>query len=139
MKLLVIFSILTFSASPRTVSVTITTSVEREGELHLAVYDSDRGFQSREEVLSVVRPTTGSPLSVELELPAEGAYALAAFHDLNGNGKLDTNVFGVPTEPYGFSKVPPSKWREPAFAEIATPFKGDGLEATISLRKWKEY
>ena len=32
-----------------------------------------------------------------------GAYAVAAFHDENGNGKLDRNLLGLPTEPYAFS------------------------------------
>ena len=32
-----------------------------------------------------------------------GPYAIAVFHDLNGNGKLDRNFIGLPSEPYGFS------------------------------------
>jgi uncharacterized protein (DUF2141 family) len=32
-----------------------------------------------------------------------GRYAIAVFHDTNGNGKLDRNVIGLPQEPYGFS------------------------------------
>jgi uncharacterized protein (DUF2141 family) len=32
-----------------------------------------------------------------------GPYAIILFHDENGNGKLDKNALGVPTEPYGFS------------------------------------
>ena len=32
-----------------------------------------------------------------------GRYAIILFHDENGNGKLDKNALGVPTEPYGFS------------------------------------
>lgn len=32
-----------------------------------------------------------------------GAYAIAVFHDTNGNGKLDRNFIGLPSEPYGFS------------------------------------
>ncbi len=31
------------------------------------------------------------------------SYAIDAFHDLNKNGKLDTNWPGIPKEPYGFS------------------------------------
>lgn len=31
------------------------------------------------------------------------AYAIDAFHDLNGNGELDKRWPGIPTEPYGFS------------------------------------
>jgi uncharacterized protein (DUF2141 family) len=29
--------------------------------------------------------------------------ALTLFQDLNGNGKLDTNAFGIPSEPWGSS------------------------------------
>jgi uncharacterized protein (DUF2141 family) len=32
-----------------------------------------------------------------------GRYAIIVFHDENGNGELDKNVLGIPTEPYGFS------------------------------------
>lgn len=32
-----------------------------------------------------------------------GSYAIAVFHDLNGNGRLDRNFIGLPSEPYGFS------------------------------------
>ncbi|MCX6301035.1 MAG: DUF2141 domain-containing protein [Bacteroidia bacterium] len=32
-----------------------------------------------------------------------GKYAVRYFHDENGNGALDTNNLGIPTEGYGFS------------------------------------
>jgi uncharacterized protein (DUF2141 family) len=32
-----------------------------------------------------------------------GKYAVRYFHDENGNGTLDTNNLGIPTEGYGFS------------------------------------
>ena len=37
-----------------------------------------------------------------LDLPP-GRYALAVYVDRNGNGKLDRGMFGIPSEPYGFS------------------------------------
>jgi uncharacterized protein (DUF2141 family) len=39
-------------------------------------------------------------LNIKLEA---GIYAVSAFIDLNGNGKLDKNFFGIPKEPYCFS------------------------------------
>ena len=33
----------------------------------------------------------------------DGEYAIAAFHDQNENGRLDSNRIGAPTEMYGFS------------------------------------
>ena len=32
-----------------------------------------------------------------------GEYSIRLFHDVNGNKVLDTNIFGVPKEPYGYS------------------------------------
>ncbi len=33
----------------------------------------------------------------------QGKYAIRFFHDENANGKMDTNMMGVPIESYGFS------------------------------------
>lgn len=32
-----------------------------------------------------------------------GRYAIAVMHDINGNGAMDTNLLGIPTEPRGNS------------------------------------
>lgn len=138
-SLLAFCLLLAFPVASQSITVTFTSSVAKGGNLHLAVYDSDRGFVSREEVLSLVEPTNGEPVSLEVSLPEAGEYVLAAFHDLNGNGELDTNLFGAPTEPYGFGRRAPSKWREPLFAEIATPITGPASGVHIELKKWKEY
>src|SRR5512132_2270291 len=44
-----------------------------------------------------------------------GQYAIILFHDVNGNGKLDKNALGVPTEPYGFSNNVQGFLGPPAF------------------------
>ena len=48
------------------------------------------------------------------DLPA-GTYGMKAVHDVNGNGKMDVNPFGMPTEPYAFSNnavgnMGPAQW-----------------------------
>ncbi|MNR30585.1 hypothetical protein D3C85_1480510 [compost metagenome] len=53
------------------------------------------------------------------DLPA-GAYGMKAFHDVNGNGKMDTNPFGMPSEPFAFSNnavgnMGPAKWDRARF------------------------
>jgi uncharacterized protein (DUF2141 family) len=118
--------------------VTSSSGLE-EGDLHLAVYDSENGFATQQTLFSLIQPCSGEPIGIEITLPAPGAYVLAAFHDRNNNGRLDTNLFGVPTEPYGFAETPPSKYRSPVFSEIATPFAGGKISARIDLKTWKEY
>lgn len=139
MSLFTWFFLWLLPATPQTLNLTLSTSVEKEGNLHIAVYDSDQGFLDDQKIFSIVRPTNGQPVSLEVKLPASGTYVLAAFHDLNGNGELDTNLFGAPSEPYGFSKEPPSKWRKPRFGEVATNVTPSSESIKIELKKWKEY
>ncbi len=44
----------------------------------------------------------GQHVAVLHDLP-DGDYGLKVFHDVNGNGKMDVNPFGLPIEPYAFS------------------------------------
>ena len=53
-------------------------------------------------VKNIKHPISVLPPQIEINLPA-GRYAVAAFHDENGNEKLDRAWSGMPQEPYGFS------------------------------------
>ena len=49
-----------------------------------------------------------------------GTYAIKAYHDKNGNSKLDMNFMGIPNESYGFSNnargnFGPAKWEDAKF------------------------
>ena len=46
-----------------------------------------------------------------------GRYGIAVFHDENRNGRVDTNLVGMPAEGFGFSLKTPM--RKPSFGEIA--------------------
>ena len=61
-----------------------------------------------------------------------GRYAAQAFHDENGNGKVDRALFGIPKEGVGFSNDAPIRMAPPKFAEAA--FDLDGRPRTIGLR-----
>jgi uncharacterized protein (DUF2141 family) len=43
----------------------------------------------------------------------KGDYSVSLFHDENLNGKLDSNLFGMPVEGYGFSNNPPKGFGPP--------------------------
>ena len=49
---------------------------------------------------------------------APGTYAIAAFHDANGNNKLDTSL-GIPREGFAFSRNPAMRPRAPRFNETS--------------------
>lgn len=62
-------------------------------------------------------------------LPA-GTYAVAAFHDANGDGELNANFVGMPTEGYGFSNDARGFMGPPAFDDAAF-----SLDASAGTRR----
>lgn len=62
-----------------------------------------------------------------------GTYALSLFHDENRNGRLDSNVAGVPTERYGFSRDARGRMGAPGFADAAIDLRAD-TTITVHLR-----
>lgn len=62
-----------------------------------------------------------------------GNYAVLLTHDENDNGKLDTNVVGMPLEGYGFSNNP-QVMRKPTFDEARFSLPAAGSTIDISLR-----
>lgn len=130
-----------FTTAKASVELSLSSSAAAEGSIRLAVFDCPRAFARDEsrfgEVLSL---SEGSSPSIRLRLPplAAGTYAIAVYHDLNNNGRLDRNMFGIPTEPYGFSKEPANKWQKPTWEDIATPITPSTKQLSIALKTWKE-
>jgi uncharacterized protein (DUF2141 family) len=63
---------------------------------------------------------TGDTVIATFDGLAPGPYAIKAFHDVDGDGKMGANPFGMPTEPYAFSNnaagaMGPPKWSAAAF------------------------
>lgn len=79
----------------------------------------------------VVPAATAMPLRFD-GLPA-GRYAIALFHDENGNGRLDTR-FGMPTEGFGFSNNPRISFGPPRFAAARFTIGGASVAETVRVR-----
>lgn len=123
---------------PREITVSITSSYPG-GQVRLAIFADATAFAADRVLAGYVAPLTGRRAELRVALPGPGEYVFATFQDLNQNERLDRNLFGVPTEPYGFSQVPGTKWRAPTFAEVATAVTEGDERVTVGLRRWSEY
>ncbi|KMO12483.1 DUF2141 domain-containing protein [Methylobacterium indicum] len=63
-----------------------------------------------------------------------GSYAVAAFQDLDGDGRLGRTQLGLPTEPYGFSNGAGRRGR-PDFAAAAFRLAGPGASLRVRLAR----
>ena len=65
---------------------------------------------------------------------APGTYALACFHDENGNRKLDTNWLGIPNEGMVASNHAKGRMGPPKFDDAKFAFAESPLELVLKIR-----
>lgn len=107
----------------------------QDGSVRIAVVDGAAGWDGKAEPVAAqqLSPVDGEILPVRFPDLAAGAYAVMVFHDENDNGRLDTNLVGMPVEGYGFSNNP-RVMRKPTFDEARFDFGEDGLVLDIAIR-----
>jgi uncharacterized protein (DUF2141 family) len=119
-------------------NITFTGIYEPKGSIYVAVFDRKDSFLDTEKVCAkrIVPLSAGGALALSLADLPPGTYAISCFHDLNGNGRLDKNWAGIPTEPYGFSNNARPKFRAPTWDESKITLPATGSSISIRLAKW---
>lgn len=120
----------TAGAADLTIRVDAVKSAD--GKLMVAIYDKAADFLSKPLKDLVVAPVAGSNTVLVKDLPP-GDYAVAVFHDENGNGKMDANAFGIPTESVGFSNDAHGDMGPPSFAGARVSLPAGGAAIQFSL------
>jgi uncharacterized protein (DUF2141 family) len=126
----------TAAAPAATTEITLTvTGISGPGKIMGRVFGDAGSFkkQTRWVTQFAVDPAGGSSVTTTLSLPP-GRYAIALFQDVNGTGQLQTNLFGVPTVPYGFSKDAKGKIGRPGFDAAAFAVRTTPAALKITLR-----
>ena len=90
-----------------------------EGDLMIALYDSSANWLSK-SIMGKISDIVDGKATVVFEEVPYGIYAISSFHDEDSNGKLNSGVFGIPTEPYASSRgakgrFGPPKWEDAKF------------------------
>lgn len=106
------------------------------GNVIVAVYEgADRFPKSKRESYLGKAVAAGDPTLVEIEDVAAGVYACAVFHDVDGDGSLDTNFVGYPSEPFGFSNnAHVALFGPPSFQDAAFDVRGPETTIEITLQ-----
>jgi uncharacterized protein (DUF2141 family) len=106
------------------------------GEVVAVLYGNnpDDFLRAGKRVARVRTPAAMGVLVLELSAPRSGRYAIAVYHDENGNRKLDTGLTGVPTEGFGFSNNPRIWLRPPRLEDVAFTVDSRPIAVDIDLR-----
>lgn len=112
--------LLTSAASGAELTVTVERLKVSGGALKVSLFDTEASWKSNGEMVASESVQVDEDTEVVVfDKLASGTYAIRLMHDENSNGKLDTNLFGIPKEGWGFSNNPrtmgPAKWDQASF------------------------
>jgi uncharacterized protein (DUF2141 family) len=109
-------------------NVTIDNCKHSKGKIYIALYDSESTFMKEAKAVSKkIIPIEQGMAKISFDGLLAIEYAFVFFHDENGNGKLDTNLLGIPTEGYGFSNNAKGTFGPPSYQKSKIMLKaGEG-------------
>lgn len=131
-----IASLLVLSAnlSAATLSIELVDISVSTGTIGIQLVDSKAIFDGGGTPVAAkqIKVTGGETLSLKFEDLKPGKYAVMVMHDENDNGKLDSNILGIPKEGYGFSNNP-NVMRRPTFEEAMVEVEAADKAITINI------
>ena len=114
----------------------LTVNVEgieqAQGSIMLGLFD-EATYNGDGAVNGANLKVDGDSVSVTFEGLEPGEYAVRLYHDLNDDGEMNTNPFGMPTEPFAFSNDAKVRFG-PAKCDAAKfSLSADGTTHTIKM------
>lgn len=123
------------TAAPAADLTVIVSGVrDASGSVSAGIFNSESSFAKASEAYASfrIKATPGSVGFTVHGLPP-GRYAVTAYHDENGNGTLDFDPTGVPTEGYGVSNDARNPLAPPEFAKAAFELRDQNKSVTIKI------
>jgi uncharacterized protein (DUF2141 family) len=145
-QLLIIFSLgyIILLTNGQTALADQTKTLTTNLEIHITGFENSDGLakvainNSKENYESDGKPFKGFEYKisnnevVQTVILPYGRYAVKVFHDENNNDQLDTRIFGIPKERYGFSNNARGSFGPPDYEK--TEFILTNAEQTITIQ-----
>lgn len=125
--------IVTLPAHAADLTVEVSGVESAQGHVMVALFADADGFPERSAQGARIEAGSGTVVAVFKSL-APGRYAVSAYHDRNDNAKLDRGMFGIPKEPYGFSRDARGAAGPPEFRDAAFTLPESGARITVNLK-----
>ncbi|MCF6246530.1 MAG: DUF2141 domain-containing protein [Desulfobacula sp.] len=114
-----------------TVEIHITGFENTDGQAKVAIVNSQESYESDGKPFKGINCKIINNEVVRTIILPYGEYAIKVYHDENYNNELDTRMFGIPKERYGFSNDARSSFGPPDYKD--TRFVLDSPEQKISI------
>lgn len=121
-------------AQNQTLNVHFTNLKSNEGKIRVALFEGKENYAKKKAVQTTILTIENNEAVWKVDsVYEEKKYILAAFHDENDNGKLDTGMMQIPIEGYVFSNHTVAEMRPPNPDKMLFEIKKDEI-TTQNLR-----
>lgn len=107
---------------------------QAQGRLMIAVFSDSESWSGGEPAFTASAAVESAEVELELGAVPAGDYAIKLYHDVDGDGELDTNLVGIPTEPFAFSNSAMGSFGPPAWEAAVFGVGEENTVHTISFR-----
>jgi uncharacterized protein (DUF2141 family) len=111
-----------------TLEVEVSGLASSEGQVMVALFSQAEGWLKKPLKAAAAKPLSDGRAQLRFDDLPDGDYAISLFHDVNGNGRLDMNVMGMPTESFAFSNKAMGSFGPPTFEAARFSVKGSALQ-----------
>jgi uncharacterized protein (DUF2141 family) len=119
------------------VGVVLTGVRNAKGVIQLCLTDRPANFLKCKDDPSALRRTVPAGVAMRgrlvLGTVSPGTYALLAFHDENGDAKLNM-MLGIPREGFGFSANPTIRMRAPRWNEVRIAVPAGAVTSPVRMK-----
>jgi uncharacterized protein (DUF2141 family) len=109
------------------------SNIKKSGKIHVALYKKCEDFPNEKFMVKSLTNECSGSCSFQFESVPYGEYAIAIYQDVNNNDKLDTGMFGIPSEPFAFSNNFQPKFSGPSFEKCRFEFSKDKQDLQIQM------
>ena len=123
-------------ASAADLTVRIEGVRSADGDIRVALHRRADGvdFPDSAGIVKAAMRSAGKAGDLVFAGLAPGDYAVAAFHDEDRDGDLNTNLLGMPTEGYGFSNEARGIFGPPGFDAAAFTIKAGDSQPVVTVK-----
>ena len=121
------------SAHAADIDITLKDVKESTGNIRLVLFNSESSFNN-EPTRSISLPALEGEMPIILSNLPVGQYAVLLYQDIDGNEVLNTNLLGIPCEPWGASLNGRLVFGPPDWKGTRFDLPASGTQITIQLR-----
>lgn len=124
-----------FSDEKGTISLEVLNTESNDGQLIVYLHNNPKDYpKNKDKAFKVIKTKiTNNKATIKFDNIPYGKYAIAVHHDENGDGKVDKNFVGMPSEDFAASNNATGFMGPPSFEDASFELNKTSISIKIDM------